>query len=144
MQIQFWNLSSGKVSEFLQELIMQNALQDSFFHRINLCVCWSCCRGANTDGEREADYHTLAYKKIPFTEQTNSWKANSSQVSADLVKVNSREQLIQPVIFLLRWYVNSEVNHYGLCVGNQLLAKKRSPCDCQIAEWPLEMELPNF
>ena len=37
-------------------------------------------------GEREADYHTLAYKKIPFKGQTHSWKTNSSQVSAYLEK----------------------------------------------------------
>ena len=36
--------------------------------------------------------------KIPFTELTNSLKRRSGQVSAYLVKLNSREQLVRPII----------------------------------------------
>ena len=89
-----------------------------FFCRINLSVCWACCRGAEVRvSDREADYHTLAYKKSSFARQTNSWKTNSGQISAYLVKINSREHLTRPVIFGCNGsheLPKNTVNIYGL------------------------------
>ena len=80
-----WAVPAMNVQE--TKSVMQNILQEFFSLDQSLCVCWACCRGAATlTGRGRQTTTRLLTRKILFTGQTNSWKTNSGQESAYLVK----------------------------------------------------------
>ena len=76
--------------------------------------------------------HACLQKKNPFTEETNSWKTNSGQVSAYMLKINSPEQLIclksfafRPVCCLL---FPAETTFFALFRGEEEGLRKAKKC----------------